>query len=392
MRDETRRNLRVGLLTLTALLVAALTIVFIGSRQQMFVRHTRYTTSFSNVTGLDTGSPVRLNGVSVGFVERIDLSDSPADERIIVRFTVNARYTERIRTDSIASVRTMGLLGDRYIEISSGSAAADRVLEGGLVTGRDPAELSKFMASGGDLIENLLSISTSLKVILARVEGGEGLLGELTRTPESGQHLTDEMIHTITSLGTILDRIEQGEGLLGQLLRDDHPSAGLLGDLKATSDSVRSVAGTVAEDLAREDTVYSALVRSPEGAARVDAALDTLTEGAAALAAFAEDLNEADGTLPRLMEDRDYADSMLDDLHGLVTSLRSIAEKLDAGDGAAGAFINDEQLYTDLEDVVRGVKDNRIVSWFIRRERRRGEEIRLEGAEEPEAIPVAPSR
>jgi phospholipid/cholesterol/gamma-HCH transport system substrate-binding protein len=391
MRDETKRNLRVGVLTIVALIVAGMTIVFIGSRQQLFVRHTRYKTSFNNVTGLEQGSPVKLNGVSVGFVEDIELSDSPEDERITVRFTVNARFTERIREDSLASVRTMGLLGDRYVEISSGSAAAERLLEGGLIPGRDPAELSKFMASGGDLLENLLSISNSLKLILNRVEGGEGLLGELTKSPESGRLLVDEAIRSISAMGDILERIERGDGLLGQLIQANDPSADLLTDIKGTSDSVRAIAGTVAADLERSDTMYAALVRDPEGARRVSEALESASQAAEALAAFATDMAEADGTLPRLMQDREYADDMLEDFHALVASLRSIAEKLDAGDGTAGAFINDEQLYTDLEDVVRGVKDNRVVSWFIRRERRKGEEIRLEEAETSASEPAGAS-
>ncbi len=104
--------------------------------------------------------------------------------------------TERIRTDSEASIRSMGLLGDRYIEITSGSSDAERIPEGGLVPGTDPAELSTFVATGEDLLENLIGISVSLRNILTRVDAGEGLLGELTRTPESGTHLSESLTET----------------------------------------------------------------------------------------------------------------------------------------------------------------------------------------------------
>ena len=174
MRDETKRDLRVGALTLAALALLAVAILTIGQRQQVFVRHTRYQTSFTNVTGLQTGAAVRLSGVDVGFVEAIELPTDPEQNRIAVRFSVDADYTERIREDSEVSIKTIGLLGDKYLEVRAGSSAAARVLEGGRVRGRDPAEVEEFVASGEDLIENLISISTSLKVILHRVRPGRG--------------------------------------------------------------------------------------------------------------------------------------------------------------------------------------------------------------------------
>ena len=69
MRDETKRNLRVGALTVAALVLLSVAVLTIGKRQQIFIRHTRYHTSFSNVTGLQTGAPVALDGASIGFVE-----------------------------------------------------------------------------------------------------------------------------------------------------------------------------------------------------------------------------------------------------------------------------------------------------------------------------------
>ena len=91
-----------------------------------------------------------------------------------------------------------------------------------------------------------------------------------------------------------------------------------------------------------------------------------------------EEIATGEGTLPRLMADKEYADSFLDDLGELLANMRSISEKLDEGTGTAGAFINDPQMYQDLENVVRGVEESKIVSWFIRNRRERGEEVAAE--------------
>jgi len=377
MRDETKRDLRVGALALAALTLLAVAILTIGQRQQVFVRHTRYQTSFANVTGLQTGAAVRLSGVDVGFVEAIELPTDPEQNRIIVRFSVDADYTERIREDSEVSIKTIGLLGDKYLEIRAGSLGAPRTLEGGQVRGRDPAEVAEFVASGEDLIENLISISTSLKVILHRIEAGEGLLGELTRTPEEGEPFSVVAQSTVTELRAILQKVNAGEGLLGRMISDP----ALSDEFAATTRSLQATGATIAADLERTDSAYAVLFRDPEAAALLRETISAVRDASEAMAAAFEELSTGQGTLPRLMQDKEYADTFLDDLQALTSHLRSVMEKLDEGEGTAGAFLNDPLLYQDLENVVRGVENSAVTSWFIRNRRKSGEQSQAEEAQ-----------
>jgi len=369
MRDETKRNLRVGALTVAALVLLSVAVLTIGKRQQIFIRHTRYHTSFSNVTGLQTGAPVRVSGVNVGFVESIDLPTHPDENRITVRFTVNAAYTERIRNDSIASIKTIGLLGDKYLEIRGGSAEAERILEGGRVPGKDPAEVDELVAGGEDLMENLVTISSSLKVILNRIEAGQGLLGELTTEPSDDEKFSDMAKSSLASLQTILTRIEAGEGLVGRMLTDDE----MADDLYATAHSLRLTGARVTRDLERTDSTYAVLFKDPQTAQLLRETVTAVRDASQAMAAAFEQLASGEGTLPRLMSDKEYADDFLGDMQLLMFHMRSAMQKLDEGDGTAGAFLNDPQLYQDLEAVVRGVKESKVTSWFIRDRRESGE-------------------
>jgi hypothetical protein len=81
------------------------------------------------------------------------------------------------------------------------------------------------------------------------------------------------------------------------------------------------------------------------------------------------------------MQDKEYADDFLDDLQALTSHLRSVMEKLDEGEGTAGAFLNDPQLYQDMENVVRGVENSAVTSWFIRNRRKSGEKSQAEEGE-----------
>ncbi len=375
MRDETRRNFRVGLLALAALVVLAIGVMFIGKRHQLFVLHTRYYTTFRDVLGLQPGAPVSLDGVTVGFVRQVNLPHTLDNKRIVVWFTVNAKYTQRIRQDTVAMIKTEGLLGDRYLTLRGGTAASPRVLEGGMVRGVDSPELARFLSSGEDLMDNLLAISESLKIILARVERGEGVLGALTAGEENGQPVATSFAETLTSLDHILKKIDQGHGLVGRAVSDDAQAQRIFDDIGATASAARHVTAQLAADMGRNDTAYAELLRDPHGRQLMHTTLNALAEASQALAAAAQELASGRGTLPRLLGDRKYADHFLDDLEGLTRALRSVADKLDEGEGTAGAFINDPQMYKDLENVVRGVKSSKVLSWFIRNRRRKGEKI-----------------
>lgn len=378
MRDETKRNLRVGLLAAAALAVSAVAVLTIGARQQLWVHHTRYATTFRNVGGLQPGAAVSLHGVTVGFVERIELPVEPESERIRVQFTVDAVYTERIREDTTVQIKTVGLLGDKFLDLRGGSALKPRILEGGVIRGKDLPEMAEFVDRGEDMVDNLLAISSSLKVILRRVEAGEGLIGEMTSSPGSGERVLTTINDTVVAFRSVVERVERGEGLLGRMVMDDELASSLVADVQGASRAVGRAATAMADDLGREGTVYAALLRDPRGAQLVVETLDAMRDGSQALAAAAAELSSGEGTLPRLLQDREYADDFLADLHGLVRSLHSAAAKLDRGDGTAGAFLNDPKMYQDLENVVRGVNSSKVVSWFIRNRREKGEKVAAE--------------
>ena len=73
---------------------------------------------FTSATGLKTGSNVEIAGVQVGRVTRIGL-----DDNYMARVTMQIRRGIRLSDDSIAAIKTSGLIGDRYISISIGGSS-----------------------------------------------------------------------------------------------------------------------------------------------------------------------------------------------------------------------------------------------------------------------------
>jgi phospholipid/cholesterol/gamma-HCH transport system substrate-binding protein len=384
---DPRRRLRVGLFTVLLLGLLAVAILLIGRKQGLFVKKVVYHTRFLDVGGLTPGAPVWLNGVVVGQVEDVALPSDPARREIDVEFSVHERVARRIRSDSVVRIRTLGLLGDRYLEISSGNPSMPRLPEGSAVPSEEPQSVAQVLSQGGDVVTNVLSISASLRRILDRVERGEGVLGELTVNPESGQHAIERLTAVLGQVEALLKEIRAGHGLLGRLVSDPKLEQQLVDDVAGFAHAGRQVAEELAADLKRDDSVVAELLRDPNGRERVAKTLDGLTEAAAAAAEASRQLAEGRGTLGRLMNDKQFADRFLGDLAALTASLRSVAAKLDAGKGTAGRAINDPQLWQDLEDVAHGVKRSRVLSWLIRNRRAAGAAERSAAAPTPTSPP-----
>ena len=117
----------VGIFTMLG--VAACGYLAIGLGDFRLSRSNEYLVyaEFDNISGLKTGASVEIAGVPIGEVSAIDLKDPMA--RISMRIT----KTVQLRDDDIASIRTKGIIGDRYVKISRG-ASSEHVPEGSTLT------------------------------------------------------------------------------------------------------------------------------------------------------------------------------------------------------------------------------------------------------------------
>lgn len=374
---DANRRLKVGLFTAATLALLALSILAVGRKHGLFVRYQEYSTRFFDVGGLTEGAPVWLDGVVVGSVRRVELPADPADREITVHFRVESRVAGRVRDDSRVRLRTLGLLGDRYLDLSSGSPGRPVLPPGAQVPSQEPTDVGEVFRQGGDVVTNVLAISASLRRVLDRVDRGEGVLGELTISPESGGRIVERLASVLEQTDEVLRNVRDGRGILGRLVVDRPEDERLFTELAAFVSAAKGVADLLKRDLGREDSLAAALLRDPAARARLDETLARLTEASTALAQVGEGVAAGRGTLGRLVEDEAFAESFLDDLAGLTAALRRVSEKLDRGEGSAGKLVNDPALYQELERVVRGVNQSKTLSWLIRNRRAAGE--RAEG-------------
>ncbi len=372
IEPDARRKLKVGLFTAATIALFGLSILVVGKKHGLFVRYQDYSTRFFDVGGLAEGAPVWLDGVVVGSVRRVVLSPDPEDREIVVHFRVESRVAGRLRDDSRVRLRTLGLLGDRYLDLSSGSPARPVLPPNAFVPSQQPTDVGEVFRQGGDVVTNVLAISASLRRVLDRIDRGEGILGELTISPESGERVLDRLASVLEQADEVLRNVRDGRGILGRLVVQRGEDERLFGELLGFVSAGKSVAESLRRDLARDDSLLAALLNDPAFRASMDEAVKNLARASAALAAAGEGVAEGRGTLGRLIGDEAFADSFLGDLAGLTQAMRRVGEKLDRGQGTAGKLLNDPALYDDLELVLRGVNQSKALSWLIRNRREAG--------------------
>ena len=372
------RRFRVGVVVLVALVAVMGGIFMVGRRANLFRKKFPYETRFDSAAGLVAGNPVRLNGVTVGNVLEVILSPDPADQTVRVIYDVDRRAAPRLRKGTRASIKTIGLLGDKYVDLAGGTAGEPEIPINGEIPQAPGAGIEKLLEGSGDLLSDLSAIARSLKNILGRTEQGKGFLGALTVEGKESKELGTSLQTTLGSLNSILRKVDSGQGLVGRLLIDKKYGKETGDSLAAAIASVQTVFGKIDESLRTGTGVIPALLADPEGKKKVYALVDNLSTAAVSLAQVTSQLEKGNGTLPLLLHDERFGREFTGNLREFARRLNSIGKKLDEGDGTAGKLINDPAIFDAANHLVIGVNESKLLRWLVRDRQRSGIRRRYE--------------
>jgi phospholipid/cholesterol/gamma-HCH transport system substrate-binding protein len=370
-----RSTTRVGILVLAALGALAAGVFLIGDQNRLFSSKSRYTMTVLSAQGLNQGNPVRLNGVTVGVVERIILPSAADRVRLTVRFSIERRYSERIREDSRARIRTLGLLGDKYVEVTSGSAELPRIEPGGEIQVAEATDVEKLISSGEDVVDNVSAISHSLRNVLERVDRGEGVVGELTTQQEQGgRRLTDALYETFDSIQAMAATLETGQGPLARLINDEKMGQSLASSMERLD--------AVLTEFETGEGLLPALLDDASLKTEVSETLAHLRETSRSLRALANSVESSEGLFGKLVTDEEYGAEAAKNLEDALRNLSEAAEKLNKGEGTAALLLSDPRIYEAVDDILVGVEESKFLSWLIRNRQKKGIELRYDEAQE----------
>lgn len=349
---ERRTVVRAGVFVALALALLAVVVLLIGKANRVFERQVSYHMYFENVEGLKTDSPVWVGGLEVGRVSGINFLSDVEDRRIDVKVELAKRFSSRIRSDSVARISGRGVLGDKAIDISMGSAKADPIPAGGEIASGSSGELTTLLKHGGEVLENAVAITKDLRRAVAAY---------------SDPALKDDIAGTVASLRSIFGRVEKGPGTAHALIYDKQTSE----DTRALVARLSSVASRVDQAVNQVDALLEA-ARTGQGAvhalfydAQGGKAVDELGQAAAELTTLIHDARTSkDGAIHQLV----YGDAshLFANLGGVAQDLKAITGTIRSGEGTLGALVNDPSVYDDLRTILGNLKRNRILRELVR--------------------------
>jgi phospholipid/cholesterol/gamma-HCH transport system substrate-binding protein len=342
-------ELRVGLLVLLALAILVLVIFAVSGDLKVpgFGQTTTVRTEMPSVDGLRKGAEVRLSGKKIGSVKEIKFSNQipssqDAANNIEIVMEIDGKLDgrpaiERIRTDSVANLKTAGVLGDNVIDITPGTLNGRPINNGDRINSQAQKSVGDILNVTNEAIKNFLAVSDDIKAITTGLQKGEGA---------AGKFLKDETLYlsldrTVRQAEVLMNSIREGPGTISRLIKDEelyNQITGTVTELRGISDQLNTQLagngkGTIGK-LIKDEELYNKANTLIAKANDISAKLDnTMLK-----------IERGEGNLGKLINDEKlYAEA-----RETIERLNGIAARLEKGEGTAGLLLKDEKLYNNV--------------------------------------------
>lgn len=216
MERRSSFEMKVGIFVFIGIVIFTIIIFSIGD---FYTIKKGYTINvlFNFANGIDIGAPVRFAGFEVGEVQNINIIYDRVSSRPMVELIVWLNEKTKINEDAMAYINTLGLLGEKYLEIMPGNPQSRVLKRGDSLTGRDPVSTEEISREVHTTLVKLSSTIDSINKIVGDEELQASLKGTITHCEQLGVSLKG-LSDTTTEL---IEGIKKGQGTLGKLIFDD---------------------------------------------------------------------------------------------------------------------------------------------------------------------------
>ena len=301
-------QLKVGGVIIAALFVLGVAIYKLGQAANLFSKRYELVTYLPNAAGLRAGGTVFVAGQFAGTISSIEFLpiDNDTTRNLRVRMAVDEGLQNQIRADSKAKVRTLGLLGDKVIDISIGTPRYGILRSGDTISVATSLDYEAVLTQAAGAVSDMVELTHDLRTLTTGIVGGKGTVGQLV----TNRALYDEFVGTMGRANSMLAKFENPNGSFARMLNDP--------------------------------TLYNRFVS-------VVTSADSLVLA----------LNDKNGTIGKLLRD----DTLYTHIVNMAGAADSLMRSLSSGQGLAGRLLNDPLLYdrlnkltTDLNAMLEDVR------------------------------------
>ena len=343
---------KVGLLVLAALLILAYMSLKLGKIGFGPEGGYRVSLTLDSAVGLTKDARVLVAGIPVGLVEDIRLEDGRAVVILRVRSDVP------LPADTVGSLRTQGVLGEKYVELVPGKSP--RLLKDGdrIRAGKPPGDLDRLVATFNQIADDVKRVTERLANVIGTPEGEQNLrelvqglrdtaVGLRGVVADNREALRETVVNLRTLTADLRDLVAHNRPAIDEAVESTRSLTRTLADrAPAITENLERLTGRLDAVVAENrDDLRASLANLRRATGRLDRTLVSVQS-------LVEAAGSPEGTLGRLIRD----DGLYEDLQGAVADLRSVLGRLDRGEGTLGKLLTDDAAYTELADSLGNIR------------------------------------
>jgi phospholipid/cholesterol/gamma-HCH transport system substrate-binding protein len=252
--DKTLANAKLGIFIFLGSTLLVIGIFLLGNKDQLFASTFTVKAYFETIEGLRNGASVRFGGIDVGAVKEIKILDDTSG-RVEVSMRIKTDIKRFIRKNSVATIETEGLVGNKIVMLTMGSENFEPIADGGTIQSREPLGFAAVIEETQGILAYTKEMTKNLSDIMDRINKGEGTIGKIltddelyyaaTKLTKSADkslvNLTDDLKDVlelfdqlgsgvenvvenvnkvVADIDSLMIGVQEGKGLMGSLLTD----------------------------------------------------------------------------------------------------------------------------------------------------------------------------
>jgi phospholipid/cholesterol/gamma-HCH transport system substrate-binding protein len=259
------RNIAVGIFVAAGVSLFTLGIFLIGNQHKAFARHFDVYTEFANLDGVAKGAKVRVAGMDAGEVVDVGVPDRlPAKFRL--KLSIEQRLHVLVRTDSVVTVATEGVVGDKFLLVHQGGQQSAEAASLTTLPSREPLDLSDLMEKSAGMLKD---VNGMMKQVGGKLNGA-----------------LDAITTTVDNADDVVVGLKEGKGPAGMLLRDEDTAE----ELRQTVENARQATSALNHASSQANALVSDL-RSRDLGQKADDAIVSAKSAAQHIDATSEELH-----------------------------------------------------------------------------------------------------
>jgi phospholipid/cholesterol/gamma-HCH transport system substrate-binding protein len=338
-------QLKVGIIVLVSIIVLTTLLFLMTSSTGLSFGSPRLnvTTYFENSDGLKPGAAVTLEGVTIGAVKTVTVTNAPDRKLtpVMVVMKIDSKYQPSLHKDSTAALTTIGVLGDAIVDINSQVATGPPLQDGDELKTLETPQIQDVVKASQGTIESLNVILAKLNSVVDNLQSGKGSFGQLLTNPD----LYNKFLATTDEVHQIVVKLNSSNNTVGKFMNDDAQAFDRFNDILGKLDSV-------AKDLQAGKGSAGKLFKD-------DALYNNLNASLVNLNSILADAQAGKGSAGILLKDPAFATKLND----TVTQLDALLANVNAGKGTLGklatddaAYINTNKLLTETTTLITTVR------------------------------------